>query len=86
MSDEKVPENMLKTFIMQDGDIRLGITKDMPGHVIMHILPADVALAIPLEAAAKLHDTLCNALEAVAILEGGPKKAEEIPVDPKQWN
>ena len=83
---KEVPEGMLRTFTVGMGDILVGMASEMPNHIIIHIVPAEVALAIPLELAYNLHDGLCAAIN---LLDGGASlelDEHELPVDKKNWN
>ena len=83
---EAVPEGMLRTFTIGMGDVMIGMASEMPDHIIMHIVPAEVALAIPLELAYTIHDGLCAAIN---ILDGGASlelDENDLPDDKKKWN
>lgn len=81
---DKVPEGMLRCFTIGMGDVLIGMAKELPDHIIMHIVPADVALALPLDAAYNLHDGLCTAINILD--EGSKVHDEDLPTDPKKWN
>jgi hypothetical protein len=83
---DEVPEGMLRTFTVKMGDVLIGMAKELPNHVIMHVVPADVALAIPLDLAYNLHDGLCTAINILD--EGASLELDEddLPTDPKKWN
>ena len=83
---KETPEGMLRTFKVNMGDVLVGISKELPEMVIMHIVPAEIALAIPLEMAYNIHDGLCSAIN---ILDQGASldlDSLEVPDDPKEWN
>jgi hypothetical protein len=83
---DEVPEGMLRTFTVKMGDVLIGMAKELPNHIIMHVVPADVALAIPLDLAYNLHDGLCTAINILD--EGASLELDEddLPTDPKKWN
>ena len=83
---EEVPEGMLRTFQVKMGDIMVGTASELPHHVVLHIVPAKVAIAVPLDLAYNLHDGLCTAIN---ILDEGASldvDEDDLPKEAKDWN
>jgi len=82
----EVPEGMVRTFTVKMGDIMVGTAAELQGHVVLHILPAEVAIAIPLDVAYQLHEGMCTAINFIdngASLEIGE---DDLPKEKKDWN
>jgi hypothetical protein len=85
VKDVGAPEGMLKAYLMEEGDIRIGVAADLPGYILLYVPKAEAALAIPLKMGYNLHDLLCAAIATLSEIEEGGTK-EELPQDKKSWN
>lgn len=64
---EEIPEGQVGVSIVNADDFGVGLSPELPGHLLLIFKKVNIALAFPFDnSAILLHDRVCAVLEAVA--------------------